>query len=72
MKPESGVGSVTTTRVRPTRRIVCQQNRVPASSRGTVGDDVFDSPDALDEVAPAEVLRGLASQGVLLITNPRS
>jgi len=38
-------------------------------SRDAVGDDVFGSPDVLDKVIPARVLRGLAPQSVLFAPN---
>jgi hypothetical protein len=67
VKSESYVGCVVVTRLRPIRRIIRQQDHVPAGSWCTVGDDVFDPPNILDEIVPTEVLRSLAPQSILLV-----
>jgi hypothetical protein len=72
VESEVHVVRVVTAGLRPIRLVVSQQDRVPAGSCCTVGDDALDSPDILDEIVPAEVLCTLAPQCVLLGSIERS
>jgi hypothetical protein len=71
VKSEPHVGCVVVTRLRPIRRIVRQQDRVPAGAWCTVGHDVLDSLNILDEIVPTEVLCSLAPQGALFVFDER-
>jgi hypothetical protein len=72
VKSEVHVVCVVVAGLCPIRRVVSQQNRVSAGSWCSVGDDVFDPPNILDEIVPTEVLRALAPQRKVLASNVSS